>query len=159
MKERTEYGEIWCLKIKYNNGSEIPPTAVGGWLKPSLQKRASSWANPTDGSRWIVKAQPSSGAGWTLTIHRLPSVGFDRSAAVDVGRVLTIHRLPSVGLWLAWLHLFFKDHEVRLFSFRLILFVKIRAHSWLTFFLEIYIKRKRGQLDQPSRAFVLFIRF
>jgi len=111
MKERTEYGEIWCLKIKYNNGSEIPPTAVGGWLKPSLQKRPSSWANPTDGSRWIVKAQPSSGAGWTLTIHRLPSVGFARSAAVDVGRVLTIHRLPSVGLWLAWLHLFFKDHN------------------------------------------------
>jgi len=34
-----------------------------------------------------------------------------KTAAVDVGRVLTIHRLPSVGLWLAWLHLFFRDHK------------------------------------------------
>src|SRR5262245_39242088 len=43
----------------------------------------------------------------------LPSVGFPRSAAVDVGQALTIHRLPSVGLWLALLYLIFKDHKRR----------------------------------------------
>jgi hypothetical protein len=51
-------------------------------------------ANPTDGSRWILKVQPIAAeearTGWTLTIHRLPSVGFATSR---------------------WLHFIFKDHK------------------------------------------------
>src|SRR5262245_47213401 len=55
---------------------------------------AATQSNPTDGSRWILKVQPiaveDAHAGWTLTIHRLPSVGFDTSR---------------------WLHFIFKDHQ------------------------------------------------
>src|SRR5215475_12061611 len=52
--------------------------SVDGLRFNLLQSRLLS-KNPTDGSRWMVKVQPvrasSTAIGWTLSIHRLPSVG------------------------------------------------------------------------------------
>src|SRR6266511_1494061 len=39
-------------------GIGIPPTAVGGWLKPSLHKRK-FFSNPPNGSWGMVKVRPS----------------------------------------------------------------------------------------------------
>src|SRR6266508_4114600 len=39
-------------------GLGIPPTAVGGWLKPSLHKRK-FFSNPPNGSWGMVKVRPS----------------------------------------------------------------------------------------------------
>jgi hypothetical protein len=49
------------------------------------------------GWRLVRVALLSAVAGWALSIHRLPSVVFQRSPRpASVGRTLTIHRLPSV---------------------------------------------------------------
>jgi hypothetical protein len=39
--------------------AEIPPTVVGGLLKPDLHNKQGSFLNPPNGSWGIVKAQPS----------------------------------------------------------------------------------------------------
>src|SRR6266498_2110471 len=108
-------------------GLGIPPTAVGGWLKPSLHKRK-FFSNPPNGSWGMVKVRPSgcgrrlltksgrlnlnlprtavggirerekaADVGRTLTIPQLPLGGFKRAAFV-VGRTLTIPQLPLGGL-------------------------------------------------------------
>jgi hypothetical protein len=59
---------------------EIPPTAVGGWLRSNLHTgRAVFSLNPPNGSWGMVKVQPIPGAkGRTLTIPQLPLGGFNK---------------------------------------------------------------------------------
>src|SRR5262249_55180070 len=77
------------------------PTDGSRWIvkaRPTPEPTFFS-ANPTDGSRWIVKVQPPPPPkGRTLNIHRLPSVGLLWSATAGVGWTLSIHRRQSVGL-------------------------------------------------------------
>src|SRR6266508_2172659 len=87
-------------------GLGIPPTAVGGWLKPSLHKRK-FFSNPPNGSSGMVKVRPS-GCGRRLLTksgrlnlnHPRTAVGGirEREKAADVGRTLTIPQLPLGGL-------------------------------------------------------------
>src|SRR2546427_648708 len=62
---------------------QIPPTAVGGLFKSSLQRKAESggFPNPTHGSGWIVQVQPTKegrsrgspnpthGSGWMVQVQ------------------------------------------------------------------------------------------
>src|SRR5262249_54480112 len=69
-----------------------------------------------DGSRWIVKvrptpeptffsANPTDGSRWIVKVHPPPP---------PKGRTLSIHRLPSVGFAPELLRLILKDHTYRI---------------------------------------------
>jgi len=93
----------WGAGCELRRGFEIsrnPPNGSWGIVKVQPTPQAANFLNPPNGSWGIVKARPSSVGclkGRTLTIHRLPSVGFTAVQPRFVGRTLTIHRLPSVG--------------------------------------------------------------
>src|SRR5262245_11733521 len=54
----------------------IPPTAVGGWLKSSLRRLRRSDLNDPPTAVGGIRGKEGRYLGRTLTIHRLPSVGF-----------------------------------------------------------------------------------
>jgi hypothetical protein len=56
--------------------SPIPPTAVGGRLSSDLHSSFSQNLIPPTAVGGYLKPDLRDGEGWTLTIHRLPSVGF-----------------------------------------------------------------------------------
>src|SRR5262249_42746927 len=73
-------GNRWILKVQPTPAvaDQSNPTDGSRWiLKVRPTPAVADQSNPTDGSRWILKVRPfGGGRGWTLTIHRLPSVGF-----------------------------------------------------------------------------------
>src|SRR5262245_64586962 len=96
---------ILSLCYLHKSGSQIPPTAVGGWLTSSLHD-ANSLLNPPNGSWGMVKVQPPAPViSHTSQARRLDFnhppiaiVGIVRNWHRYVGWTLTIPRLPSGGL-------------------------------------------------------------
>src|SRR5262245_48781520 len=54
----------------------IPPTAVGGWLKSNLGRRRRLDLKHPPTAVGGIRGKEGRYVGRTLTIHRLPSVGF-----------------------------------------------------------------------------------
>src|SRR5262245_38883910 len=67
---------LCSLRINCNNSGTIPPTAVGGWLKSNLRRRRRLDFNHPPTAVGGIRGKEGRYVGWTLTIHRLPSVGF-----------------------------------------------------------------------------------
>src|SRR5215475_8651011 len=71
-------GSRWMVKVQptCNRIGVIPPTAVGGWLKSNLRRRRRLDLNHPPTAVGGIRGKEGRYVGWTLTIHRLPSVGF-----------------------------------------------------------------------------------
>jgi hypothetical protein len=88
-------------KIRVKSPGRIPPTAVGGWLKPSLHRQTiCSRIPPTAVGGWLKSSLlPVAMGDWRLDLNHPPTAvgGIPGQVSAFVGWTLTILQLPLEG--------------------------------------------------------------